>query len=217
MPHKTKHFVSPNFTHEKLEPPFYKDVVDVFEDRMRNWLLIPAKELLKIKHGSIAAVALSLNYIEGIEIYASGKDSNGKSKKFFCRGYKRIFAPIMLGPEFLQNSIANGLYELLRCGFAHDAMFRNGIYFGTTRKEAFTITWPKKNGEFDPDGKLESALINPESFVRCIELHFDAYLKELRSKNPTDSKDKFLAAIQIKWNLGGKERVIGMTEEEFYA
>ena len=28
-------------------PPFYKDVVDVFEDRMLNWLLLPAKDLLK--------------------------------------------------------------------------------------------------------------------------------------------------------------------------
>lgn len=216
MPHKTKHFVSPNFTHEKLEPPFYKDVVDVFEDRMRNWLLVPAKKLLKVKHGSIAAVALAMNYIEGIEIYASGKDSKGKSKEFFRRGFRRIFAPVS-DPDFLQDSIAAALYELLRCGFAHDAMFRNGIYFSTTRKQAFTITWPKKNGQFDPNGHLESAVINPEGFVRCIELHFEAYIKQLRASNATDIKQKFLAAVQLKWSLGGKERAIGMTEEEFYA
>ena len=63
MTDETRHYLSPNFTHEKLEPPFYKDVVDVFEDRMLNWLLLPAKDLLKLRHGSVAAVALATNYI----------------------------------------------------------------------------------------------------------------------------------------------------------
>ena len=215
MIYKTKHFISPNFTHEKLEPPFYKDVLDVFEDRMMNWLLVPAKELLKVTHGHIAAVALATNYIEGIEIYASGKDSRGQSKEFFCRGYKRVFAPVS-GSEFLQDAIATALYELLRCGFAHDAMFRNGIYFSTVRKDAFIITWPKKNGDFDPNGKLESVIINPERFIECIEIHFLNFMKNLRSKNYTVAKENFLAAIDVKWNLGGKEPLIAMTEEDFY-
>lgn len=214
MPHQTKHFISPNFTHEKLEPPFYKDVVDVFEDRMLYWLLVPAKKLLKVKNGYVAAVALAINYIEGIEIYASGKDSKGKSKEFFRRGYKRIFASVS-GPAYLQDAIANALYDLLRCGFAHDAMFRSRIYFSSIRKEAFTITWPKKNGQFDPDGHLESAIINPERFIRCIEIHFEQYVKELRAKSATVSKKNFLAAVELKWNLGGEGHRIGMTEEEF--
>jgi len=214
MPQNIKHFISPNFTHKKLEPPLYKDVVDVFEDRMLNWLLVPAKELLKVKHGSVAAVALATNYIEGIEIYASGKDSKGKSKEFFRRGYKRIFAPVS-GPDYLQDSIAAALYELLRCGFAHDAMFRNGIYFSTIRKEAFTVTWPKKKGLFDPDGQLESAVINPERFVRCIEIHFEEFVRSLRAQNATTAKENFLSAVQIKWGPDDKERTIGMTEEEF--
>jgi hypothetical protein len=31
-----KSFISPNFTSEKLDSATYKDLVDVFEDRMRN-------------------------------------------------------------------------------------------------------------------------------------------------------------------------------------
>jgi hypothetical protein len=216
MPHKRLHFISPNFTHEKLEPPFYKDILDVFEDRMLNWLLAPAKELLKVKHGFVAAVALATNYIEGIEIYASGKDSKGKSKAFFRNGYRRIFAQVS-GPAYLQDAIADALYDMLRCGFAHDAMFRNGIYFSTERMEAFTITWPKKDGEFDPNGQLESAIINPYRFIACIELHFKEYMKELRAKAPTPAKEKFLAAIDLKWQLGQPARFIGMTEEQFYS
>lgn len=213
MPHVTSHFVSPSFTHKKLEPPFYKDVVDVFEDRMVNWLLEPAKKLLDVPHGSVAAVALATSYIEGIEIYISGKDSEGKSKKFFRRGFKRIF-PIVTVP-ILQEAIADALYNLLRCGFAHDAMFRNGIYFSDVRKEVFTVTWPKKNGEFDPAGRLESAVINPHRFIDGIEFHFKGYLKELRALKPTAAKDSFLAAVNLKWKLGEPGPVIGMTEEEF--
>ena len=209
-----RHFVSPSFTHEKLEPGLYRDVVDVFEDRMRYWLLAPAKRLLTIKHGEIAAVALATNYIEGIEIYQSGQDSTGRSKAFFRRGYKRIFAG---AAEFayMQDGIADALYELLRCGFAHDGMFRSGIAFSKLRKEAITISWPKKDGRFDPKGRLSSAVINPSRFVECIELHFDSYISELRSKKDNETKVRFQQAIQIKWRLHEPGPIIGMSEERF--
>ena len=94
-------------------------------------------------------------------------------------------------------------------------MFRNGIYFSDVRKEVFTVTWPKKNGEFDPAGRLESAVINPHRFIDGVEFHFKGYLKELRAIKPTAAKDTFLAAVNLKWKLGEPGPVIGMTEEEF--
>ena len=207
--------VSPNFNSKKLEPPFYKDVLDVFEDKIAGWLIMPAKKLLDIPHCSIAAVALATNYIEGIEIYISGSDSKGQSQEFFRRGFKRIFAAEALSENMLV-VVANAIYESLRCGFSHDGMFRNRIVFDNARKEAITITWPMKNGEFDPNGKLESAVINPARFVDCIELHFKQYIKELRSKNSTEPKDKFLEAIKLKWQLEESAPIIAMTEKEFY-
>lgn len=211
-----KHLISPNFSHEKLGPPLFKDVVDVFEDRMRYWLIEPAKKLLAMKHGEVAAVALATNYIEGIEIYASGKDSKGKSKEFFRRGYKKIFAAVS-GPDYMQDAIADGLYEMRRCGFAHDGMFRSGIYFSAVRKEAMLITWPKKGGQFDPDGKLVSAIINPKGFVRCVELHLNAYLRDLRARKPNDVQDRFRSAVAIKWELGKPGPYVGVTEEQFHS
>ena len=201
--------VSPNFNSKKLEPPFYKDVLDVFEDRVAGWLIMPAKKLLDIPHCSIAAVALATNYIEGIEIYMSGSDSKSKSQQFFIRGFKRIFTGAF--SEELLDAIANAIYQSLRCGFSHDGMSRNRIYFNTARNEALTITWPKKNGEFDPSGKLESVVINPARFVDCIELHFKQYIKELRSKNSTGAKDAFLKAINLKWQLEEEAPLIAMT------
>lgn len=215
MRQKTQHFISPSFTHEKLEPPFFKDIVDVFEDRMTHWLIVPAKELLKVRHGEVAAVALATTYMEAIEVYMSGVDSKNRSRDFFVRGFKRVFAGIS-GPEFMHEEVAKSLYDLLRCGFAHEGMFRHGIYFSTVRAEAFTVTWPRVNGVFDPNGTLESAIVNPHRFVEGIEGHFHAYISQLRSAGDSDFKVKFRAAVDLKWHLNGEERNIGMTEEEFY-
>lgn len=215
MRHKTQHFISPNFTHEKLEPPFFRDIVDVFEDRMVNWLVKPAKELLSIHHGEVAAVALTTNYFEGIEIYVSGSDSKGQSKKFFTRGFKRVF-PGFSGPEYLQAAVHASFYELLRCGFAHDAMFRHGIFFSAARKEPITVSWPRTKGIFDSDGVLEAAIVNPHSFVQGVEKHLTEYVCELRRPADSDTKTNFLAAVNLKWDFTGRERNIGMTEDEFY-
>lgn len=216
MPHTTKLFVSPHFTYEKLEPPFYRDLVDVFEDRMLNWLLVPAKKLLEIPHGAVPAVALATNYIEGIEIYISGTDSKGRSKEFFRHGFKRIFTT-GTGSDQLLSAVADALYESLRCGFAHDGMFRSRIYFSSIRKEALTVTWPRKGREFDPEGKLQSAVINPARFVESIELHFKQYMRELRAVKPSQTQENFRAAIALKWKPGEAEPLIAMTEEEFHS
>ena len=62
MPHEAKHYISPNFTFEKLEAPSYHDIVDVFEDRLLNWLIEPAHKLLSVKHGSIRNVSMTLRH-----------------------------------------------------------------------------------------------------------------------------------------------------------
>ena len=115
----------------------------------------------------------------------------------------------------MQDAFANALYDTLRCGFAHDAMFRSGILLSGRRKDAITVSWSRKNGRFDPDGEMASAVINPRRFVECIELHFTEYIKELRSRKDTPAKEAFLAAIKIKWRLGEPGPYIAMTEEQF--
>ena len=205
-----QHFISPNFTHEKLQPPLYRDVLDVFEDRMLNWLIAPSKKLLGMRHGSVAAVALATNYIEGIEIYVSGRDSEGKSKEYFRRGFRRIFS-LVEGHDF----IVNALYSNLRCGFAHSGLPSSRITFSSLRKEAITIVWPRKCGQFEASGQLEVAVINPRRFVECIEIHFTEYMKELRSRKESTAKENFLSAVALKWPLGEAGPQIPMTEEQF--
>jgi len=208
------HYVSPRFTHRKLEPPFYKDVVDVFEDRMRGWLLDPALKLLESNDFSIASVSLVTSYFEGIEIYHSGQDSKNNSKAFFRRGFLRVFE--MGGePAAVQERVTDGLYDLLRCGFAHDSMFRNGINFSTVRREPLLVTMKRKDGQYDPSVPLESVVINPRSFVEGVERHFSRYVNELKRGRDEELKANFQSAVAIKWHLGQPGKVFGMTEEQF--
>ena len=214
MPHMTLSFVSPNFTHEKLEAPTYLDLVDVFEDRMRHWMLEPAKHLLELQHGTVAANALSLGYFEGIEIYCAGEDSDGRSKAFFRRGFQRVFAVEPAGAHVYEK-IVDALYVQSRCGFAHDGLFRNRVFFDDSRPHPLSVTWPRKNGQFIHDGHLESVVVNPRRFCESIGVHFTRYVSALRAQADPVLKANFLAAVHLKWGLNEPDRVIGMTEDEY--
>jgi hypothetical protein len=211
---RIRNFISPNFGYEKLESPNYQDLIDVFEDRMRHWFLLPAKRLLDTPDGQIAAVALLISYFEGIEIYLTGKDSRNKSAKFFERGFAKVFAVRGEGRE-LMKKIANAIYVHAGCAFSHDGMFRNRIFFSTSRPEPLLVTWPKKNGLFDSSGQVQSILINPPLFYESIQTHFDRYVKVLREGSDPVLRQAFESAIKLKWALDEKDSIIGMTEDEF--
>lgn len=209
-----QHFISPTFTHEKLDSPSYEDLIDVFEDRTRNWFFLPASKLLDMPHCEIAAVGLMISYFEGIEIYLTGEDSKDKSAEFFARGFGKVFTIQNQDPEF-PRKIAAAIYGQARCGFAHDGMFRNRVFFSRIRCEPILVTWPKKNGIFDLSGDVESIIISPPRFYESIENHFNNYVKKLRDATDAEAKRAFENATALKWGLGEPDRVIGMTEDKF--
>ena len=75
--------ISPSYTDKKFDNPSVDDLIDVFEDRLRRWMLNPAKGLLSTEHGQIAAFCLALTYFEGVWSYMEGRGSQGHSKQFF--------------------------------------------------------------------------------------------------------------------------------------
>lgn len=208
-------FISPNYTHEKLENPSYLDLVDVFDDRLRNWVLEPARKLLADQNGDIASASLLIGYFEGIEIYMSGRDSIGHSKEFFRRGFQRVLT-VATADLPLYDKIVEGLYGQARCGFAHDGLFRHRIFFSRARPEPIYITWPKKNGLNDPEGSLESAAINTPLLYERISRHLSNYTASLRTDTDATLKAKFLAAVDLKWGLKDPDPVIGTTESQFF-
>ena len=214
MRYITLNFISPNFSHEKLETATYEDLVDVFEDRMRNWFLMPAERLLEIPHCQIAAVALLITYFEGIAIYLSGKDSKNRSFEFFADGFSEVF-PIQHEDKDAPRIVARAIYDQARCGFAHDGMFRNRVFFSDVPSKPIIFSFPKNDGDLDLS-QVESIIINPFLFHESIRNQFESYLKRLRDRSDTGVKEVFETAVKLKWGLDEEDRGIGMTEEEFY-
>jgi hypothetical protein len=152
----------------------------------------------------------------GIEIYLTGEDSKGRSEEFFARGFGRVFmAEEDLDLSFCRE-IAAAIYSQARCGFAHDGMFRNRVFFNRVRPEPILVTWPKKNGVFDRSRGVESISINPSCFYESIETQFNTYVKSLRDAANIEAKRAFEKAVALKWRLDERDRAIGMTEDEFF-
>jgi len=214
MQYVTLNFISPRFGHQKLESPIYEDLVDVFEDRMRHWFLKPAERLLETPDCQIAAVALLIAYFEGIAIYLSGEDSKNRSFEFFTEGFSKVFS-IDHEDKSSSKIIARAIYDQARCGFAHDGMFRNRVFFSDVPSRPLLVSFRKKNGILDLS-QFESIVINPFRFLESIRIHFEGYVKSLREGSDTNLKRAFQNAVRLKWALGEDSHAIGMTEEDFY-
>jgi len=207
-------YISPNFTWEKLEDPSLDDLLDVFEDRVRNWLLEPAKSLLQLPHGFVATISLLFTYFESMQIYLSGQDSKGASQRFFIDGFLAVFGSPGIDKSQLKN-MAKTIYTEGRCGFFHNGLSGGKIQYSTIRDEALTVTLSKVDGEIDFNGKVGSIVINPDRFYWCVNRHFEKYISDLKNVENMALRENFKKAIDIKWDLEGEKPIIGMTEEEF--
>lgn len=209
-----KNYISPTYAHEKLDDPGFDDLVDVFEDRVRGWLVEPCEMLLKSEQGWFPAMSLALTYFEAIEVYLSGKDSKGSSKKHFVKGFTAVFKTQDGDTDGLAN-IAKTVYEEGRCGFFHDGVSGRRICYSIARRDALLVTVPRRKGRLDSKGEVQSIVINPVRFLWCVKRHFDKYISNLRNRDNADVRERFRMAVDLKWCLGDVEPVMGMTEEEF--
>ena len=197
--------ISPKYTSEKLENPSIEDKIDVFEDRLRGWLFTQMKKLLDQPHDRVASLCLQTAYFEGIWSYLTGRNSKGHSKEFFINGFYDVFK-ITKQDEGLLKRVAQILYEDVRCGFFHEGIFRDRIFF-VDRGFALEITVPKKNGILDIHGQIESIMIDPRLFYDAIEKHFGRYIELIRNKENKEERNKFEKTFNLRL---GKSRIIGI-------
>jgi len=157
--------ISPHFGAEKLDNPSVDDVIDVFEDRVVHWLLEPAGSvLLQSQFGDPASTCLALTYFESIRVYSTGTKSAGQSKAFFVAGFLDVFRGTGIDQELL-GRVAEILYADARCGFFHDGLFRQRIFFQRKPGAAIEITVPMAEGRPDPSGEIQSILIDAREFL----------------------------------------------------
>lgn len=208
-------YINPNYTWEKLENSNFDDLLDVFEDRQSNCLLKPAESLLHTPQDSVAAMSLLFTYFESIQIYISGQDSKGASQRFFIDGFLAVFGSPGIDKSQLKN-MAKTMYSEGRCGFFHNGLSGRKILYSTARDEALTVTLPKEDGKINLNGEVQSIIINPDRFHWCVKRHFDKYISDLRKNENKTLRENFKKAVDIKWDLEGKDLIIGMTEKEFH-
>ena len=202
--------ISPHFSDEKLDKPSIDDLVDIFEDRIRFWTFEPVKSLLQEETANVAAFCLLLTYFEAIWSYIFCQDSNHKSQQFFREAFVDVFRNGGISITLL-GRIGGILYEDARCGFFHDSMFRERIYFAEMNRD-LVVTLPKVNGKIDEAGEIQSILIDPNRFYIAIEKHFTNYINKLRSRSETKQRLEFQKICRAKWNWSKEGPIIGLPD-----
>lgn len=202
--------ISPHFGAEKLDNPSVDDVIDVFEDRVVHWLLEPAGSvLLQSKFGDPASTCLALTYFESIRVYSTGTKSAGQSKAFFVAGFLDVFRGTGIDQELL-GRVAEILYADARCGFFHDGLFRQRIFFQRKPGAAIEITVPMAEGRPDPSGEIQSILIDAREFLSWVDGHFREFVARLRDTANAVERTQFLEICRELWDWEGEARVIGL-------
>jgi hypothetical protein len=203
--------ISPNYSDTKLDNPSVDDLIDVLEDRVRLWVLRPAKDLVDTQDGRIGGFCLILTYFEGIWSYIEERGSQGRSKEFFEKGFVDVFRTANLKEKLLQR-VAAILYADARCGFFHDGMFRERIYFASLSEGEMLVTLPKNHGQVDEDGQIQSLLIDPRRFYSAVERHFDRFISSLRVAKNTTERTKFRTAFKEQCDWEALGAVVGIED-----
>jgi hypothetical protein len=203
-------FISPSYSDSKLDSPSVEDVIDVYEDRVRHWLLGPAKTLLSQEHGRPSAFCVLLTYFEGASSYKLRQSSKNRSKEFFCSGFVDVFASSGVPRQVLRR-VGELLYSDARCGFFHDGMFRERVYFAEMNRD-IVVTLPKEGGTLDSEGEISSVLIDVARCHAAVVRHFEAAVSHLREPKNESDRDAFFAFFktQCDWETPGP--VIGLHE-----
>jgi len=195
------------FSAEKLDAPTIDDLIDVLEDRVRYWLIEPAKTLMKDPIAQIAGFGISLSYFEGIWVYIQGKEDRNSSRQFFKEAFSDAFRESNIGNALLDR-VGEVLYEDARCGFFHDGMIRERIFFSKFFGGPLMISLPIVDGVLDEGGEIEAVAVDPEEYVKYLEGHFGKFLERLRDTTNVELRSRFEQICRIKWDIGGRPRVI---------
>src|SRR5262245_4024869 len=184
---------APKYRVSKLQSRRIEDRIDIYEDRIREWLLHPARWLLEnVPHSEIAALILCLSYVEGWEQYRSGEDSKNQSRVFFRRGLLQVFTDFDFDavPQITaaEEIICDALYEQLRCGMAHDGMLRHKVFIMNNARAPITVAAPQATGI---DGGISAIVVNPALILNGIEHHFERYVTHLRNPESRQLRDNF--------------------------
>ena len=212
-----KQRLTPNYDHEKVANPSVADLIDVFEDAWKGYILVPAQVLLNTPNGDIAAMTLLSPYFESIEALYRGKSSDGNTPELFIAGFLRVFEKTWgLADEQAAKNAAYAIYVNVRNGIAHTGFPKDPVHFQRMNSKAFFLTYPlTSDGQPDTASPVRSIVFNAQRILDAVNWHLDHYLNALRQPHETILQDKFNRLMRSEWGIGKGDNVVGMTEEDF--
>ena len=201
-------YISPNYKSDKLDSPSIDDLIDVYEDRIVGWVLDPAAQLADTANGAPAALCLLLTYFEGAWSYRTRTSSDGRSREYFISGFVDVFKSPNNSPELLRK-LGAVLYRDARCGFFHEGLFRDRIYVATMNRD-IVITLPRRKGQLDLEGEIQSALIDVRRCIEGAKKHLAAAIAELRDPDNTLGREAFATYFKKMCDWEGDGPVVAL-------
>ena len=162
-------YVFDELNQQELDPLNVNHKILIYERQVKGWFINQAENLLKYKSQDKGFIVLMicLSYIEGVEEYKTGQNSQNRSRDFFINSINKIF------PNKFQNSEISELYREARCGLFHNGMVRGQIVINNSFNEAIKFS----------DNRIK---ISPSKFLNEIKIDFENFLNELK----TDSQKR---------------------------
>jgi len=163
----------------RLDPRNVETKITIYEREVKEWFLSPASELLDQNsfNNSFVVLMICMSYIEGVEQYKTGIDSNRRSKECFIDSVNRLYPN-----EFSDRNLGK-LYSKSRCGLFHNGMVKGGVVFSNSYDNAIEFI-----------DNAETININPRLFLQRIIDDFESYITELRSGVSDNANDRLKVA-----------------------
>lgn len=181
--------ISPRFDSMKLSNPAFDDYVDVYEDRVRGWLIDSGRILNQHEHAGFGVLQISLAYFEGHTIFYEGQDSRNKSKEFFKKGFLSVFPHLNTLEPKLLDEVTDIMYTDGRCGLFHIGMARSRIIL-SDGSPIFRVA-------LDQNGTIRAILIDRQGIIHSIDEHLSNYVARLRNPNEIELRQRFEAAWKL--------------------
>lgn len=184
MREKEKTFISTKHTVEDLKDASFEKKLEIFETRINDWFINPAKELSKNKDFGFPLVVISCVLVDTLsQFYYGSPKSKGEDFKRFLR--EKISDFNLKLPKPILHSIndrmvkledfADVFYHGFRCGILHEAKI---LYGEIEVSDKPMLRWVNQ-------GKFGKLIIDPIRLLNKMENLFKTYLVNLK-------KDKML-------------------------
>jgi hypothetical protein len=179
---------SPRYRAENKPRPWtLEDKVDIFEDRVLGWQLVPAKETAqRVPNSMFVVIGAVFSYIEMYAQFKAGEVSEGKSFTMFMEGMLDLF-PNLRGNERAE-PIFRALYKSIRCGMYHNAFVGRHVFLVDVSDRAIALhDFPPEPGR---DGTTAISM-NPAVLTDFLINHFDSYIRRLRNPGNVELRENF--------------------------